>query len=140
MIPWGLSNLYLVGVRWWLLKRDVGSIRAFEETLENFFTKEIERNETCRFDMNEYSILHDHLQLRQLCWDFSARFPYISQQNSKIWLWFGTLIACGIFQSFTFLVLESSVCKDIEEIEYMDGRHCSLEEGAGIIFVSCFCW
>ena len=50
------------------------------ETLENFFTKEIERNETCRFDMNEYSILHDHLQLRQLCWDFSARFPYISQQ------------------------------------------------------------
>jgi len=62
-------------------------------------------------------------------------------RNRVRWGLFGMLVSCGVFEAFAFLVLGSSVCRDIGErgFEYED-RHCSLEEGVGIIFSSCFCW
>lgn len=127
-------------------------------SLEDFLKKEVERVETCRYRMNQVDAESpDRLFLNDTAFNIARAFAIVatvlgffsmvslyltvancsfSCRGSKIWLLFNSLIACGIFQSFAFLVFASSVCRDIEIDE---NRHCSLEEGAGIIFVSCFC-
>jgi len=127
-------------------------------SVEDFLEKEVERVETCRFRMNQVDAESpDRLFLNDLAFNIARAFAIVatvlgfvsmvslyltvancslSCRGSKIWLLFYSLIACGIFQSFAFLVFASSVCRDIE---FDDNRHCSLEEGAGIIFMSCFC-
>merc|ERR1719195_1708629 len=68
---------------------------------------------------------------------FTAATCRSSCRAPNKWFIFNLLILCGIFQSFAFLVFGSSVCRDKQ---FNDHRHCALEEGVGIIFMSCFCY
>jgi len=148
-----IQETYFFGLWTYTRNVDIGN------SLEDFVKKEVERIETCSFHMNQvddespdrlflndaaFNIARTFAITATLLGFFSmislfltaANYP-VSCRGPKIWLLFNCLLTCGILQSFTFLVFVSSVCTDSE---FDDHRGCSMEDGAGFIFTSSFCW
>jgi len=147
------KETYLFGL--WTYTGDVET----SDSVEDFFKKEVERMETCKFHMYRVDDESpDRLFLNDASFSFARAlaisatvlgfFGMVSiyltavacrtscRAPSKL-LILNLLMLCGVFQSSAFLVFGSSVCRDTN---FNDHRHCSLEEGAGFIFSSCFCY
>ena len=128
-----------------------------DHSVEGILNNELERIETCRFHMKDADDgSPDNLFLEDSMFDVARAFAIttvVIGGISMIALWLtaakargtghnkralGTaLLLCCLFESFVFLIFLSSVCRDTKFHEH---RHCSLQEGTGCIFASCFFW